>query len=244
MPARRAHSSSGLGHRPLTAAARVRIPYAPLLLPEETRSARRDPVRAPSPSLDSAAAGRPPWSLLAGCVPHQRLQRLSKSTDDNRVAAAAARLRRRCLASEGFRRDLDVEGCYNTLTVSSRARWVISSAVLLAAGLFAVYIEIVVRSVDCNDEADSTCSLSGHYALYVAVAGEALLVVMLIESLRSGGDQSFGLPLRYSHSFSRSVSLSGSGTGHADPWAVEVEQGPQRTTDVVGVNHGPKTELL
>jgi hypothetical protein len=27
---RRAHSSSGLGHRPLTAAARVRIPYAPL----------------------------------------------------------------------------------------------------------------------------------------------------------------------------------------------------------------------
>src|SRR6185312_17358854 len=27
--ARRAHSSSGLGHRPLTAAARVRIPYAP-----------------------------------------------------------------------------------------------------------------------------------------------------------------------------------------------------------------------
>src|SRR6266542_4484632 len=26
---RRAHSSSGLGHRPLTAAARVRIPYAP-----------------------------------------------------------------------------------------------------------------------------------------------------------------------------------------------------------------------
>ena len=28
--ARRAHSSSGLGHRPLTAAARVRIPYAPL----------------------------------------------------------------------------------------------------------------------------------------------------------------------------------------------------------------------
>src|SRR5512132_4371274 len=28
---RRAHSSSGLGHRPLTAAARVRIPYAPSL---------------------------------------------------------------------------------------------------------------------------------------------------------------------------------------------------------------------
>ena len=28
---RRAHSSSGLGHRPLTAAARVRIPYAPLI---------------------------------------------------------------------------------------------------------------------------------------------------------------------------------------------------------------------
>jgi hypothetical protein len=27
--ARTAHSSSGLGHRPLTAAARVRIPYAP-----------------------------------------------------------------------------------------------------------------------------------------------------------------------------------------------------------------------
>ena len=29
---RRAHSSSGLGHRPLTAAARVRIPYAPFAL--------------------------------------------------------------------------------------------------------------------------------------------------------------------------------------------------------------------
>ncbi len=29
-PRSRAHSSSGLGHRPLTAAARVRIPYAPL----------------------------------------------------------------------------------------------------------------------------------------------------------------------------------------------------------------------
>src|SRR5690348_6275314 len=28
-PPRGAHSSSGLGHRPLTAAARVRIPYAP-----------------------------------------------------------------------------------------------------------------------------------------------------------------------------------------------------------------------
>ena len=29
---RTAHSSSGLGHRPLTAAARVRIPYGPLVL--------------------------------------------------------------------------------------------------------------------------------------------------------------------------------------------------------------------
>ena len=35
---RSAHSSSGLGHRPLTAAARVRIPYGPWLVSTETRS--------------------------------------------------------------------------------------------------------------------------------------------------------------------------------------------------------------
>ena len=57
-PLRSAHSSSGLGHRPLTAAARVRIPYGPSLsskpvqsLATETprKSSRRDPGRPPSP---------------------------------------------------------------------------------------------------------------------------------------------------------------------------------------------------
>ena len=44
---RRAHSSSGLGHRPLTAAARVRIPYAPfapLTMHAGCRSQRRKPA--------------------------------------------------------------------------------------------------------------------------------------------------------------------------------------------------------
>src|SRR5215211_1200958 len=36
-----AHSSSGLGRRPLTAVARVRIPYAPLLLAAVNRGRKR-----------------------------------------------------------------------------------------------------------------------------------------------------------------------------------------------------------
>jgi NAD(P)-dependent dehydrogenase (short-subunit alcohol dehydrogenase family) len=37
----RAHSSSGLGHRPLTAAARVRIPYGPFLVTPDTRGSSK-----------------------------------------------------------------------------------------------------------------------------------------------------------------------------------------------------------
>jgi hypothetical protein len=51
--ARRAHSSSGLGRRPLTAVARVRIPYAPPQPPPETRGPRRGPSQPPSPSICS-----------------------------------------------------------------------------------------------------------------------------------------------------------------------------------------------
>src|ERR1700688_5152534 len=50
-----AHSSSGLGHRPLTAAARVRIPYAPFHSSSrstnvtEGRQVPRGPVRLAAP---------------------------------------------------------------------------------------------------------------------------------------------------------------------------------------------------
>jgi hypothetical protein len=54
-----AHSSSGLGHRPLTAAARVRIPYAPLVLAALTRGPRTGLGQPPSPSICSALAGTP-----------------------------------------------------------------------------------------------------------------------------------------------------------------------------------------
>ena len=57
-----AHSSSGLGRRPLTAVARVRIPYAPLLHSAVTRSRRRSPMRgrvhAPSRAASCAFGGR------------------------------------------------------------------------------------------------------------------------------------------------------------------------------------------
>jgi hypothetical protein len=53
-----AHSSSGLGHRPLTAAARVRIPYAPLRCAWPARSLLRS---------QSLAAYVPP--LHAACLP-------------------------------------------------------------------------------------------------------------------------------------------------------------------------------
>jgi hypothetical protein len=71
--------------------------------------------------------------------------------------------------------------------VRSRTPWVVASLLLLASGLFLVYLSFVFRWVDCNAEADSRCSAAGGYAIYASVAGEALLSVMLIESLRPGG---------------------------------------------------------
>src|SRR5437016_14534725 len=60
-PLFQAHSSSGLGHRPLTAAARVRIPYAPLYssLSAEFRSTMRTRV-SEATGLDRAVPARAP----------------------------------------------------------------------------------------------------------------------------------------------------------------------------------------
>src|ERR1700757_4113711 len=62
LPPRRAHSSSGLGHRPLTAAARVRIPYAPLRGSRPTGFRLTTRVRCTSD--DGNARLEPP-----GCLP-------------------------------------------------------------------------------------------------------------------------------------------------------------------------------
>ena len=65
----------------------------------------------------------------------------------------------------------------------------------MAAGAFAIYIELVLRWVDCGAEADSTCSQSSRYAVFAAVAGEILLIVMLFESSQSKGRPKLWLAL-------------------------------------------------
>jgi hypothetical protein len=55
---RRAHSSSGLGHRPLTAAARVRIPYAPFSVPGLAGSAEAPTRQRRAPLVPSARTTR------------------------------------------------------------------------------------------------------------------------------------------------------------------------------------------
>ena len=79
-----AHSSSGLGHRPLTAAARVRIPYGPSSsLP--TRKPGR-PAERPGPRTErpAAKARRPHTSL---CESSNRVRRARAAPgDDLRLA--------------------------------------------------------------------------------------------------------------------------------------------------------------
>jgi hypothetical protein len=57
----------------------------------------------------------------------------------------------------------------------------------LAGALAAVFVAFVWRWVDCNNEADSTCSAAGGYQLYAAVAGVVPVLVMLVEAFRRRG---------------------------------------------------------
>jgi hypothetical protein len=69
-----------------------------------------------------------------------------------------------------------------------RSPWIFLLALASVAGaLFAVYVALVWRWVDCNNESWSTCSRAGAYQLYAAFAGLVPAVVMLIESLRRRG---------------------------------------------------------
>jgi hypothetical protein len=67
----RAHSSSGLGHRPLTAAARVRIPYAPFSVTwlSRFRSTMRV-IRDRQPAKARAVPTWVPTSSSAARAPH------------------------------------------------------------------------------------------------------------------------------------------------------------------------------
>ena len=69
-----------------------------------------------------------------------------------------------------------------------RSPWIFVLALAsLGAALFAVYVALVWRWVDCHDEADSVCSAAGGYQLYAALVGLAPVLVMLVETLRRRG---------------------------------------------------------
>ena len=119
---RRAHSSSGLGHRPLTAAARVRIPYAPFycawprgnrivtrVVPDRSvRNARVVPTSVPTSEVvrlddGSTARTRRIWALrfivhdcdlerLAASVVRRFLHRHTESVDLQDWVAGATAL--------------------------------------------------------------------------------------------------------------------------------------------------------
>lgn len=69
-----------------------------------------------------------------------------------------------------------------------RSPWnVLLALASLAAALLVVYVAVVLRWVDCHDEAGSVCSAAGGYQLYAALVGLAPVLVMLVETLRRRG---------------------------------------------------------
>lgn len=74
-----------------------------------------------------------------------------------------------------------------TERVLERLGSVVLSVLVLVASCFVLYLAVVWRWVDCNNELGSTCSSFSNYPIYASIGGLVAGTIALLESLRERG---------------------------------------------------------